>query len=118
LRTDRLHAGAFFYRSEDIFHDILYEDIMKCDIDIRKDLFANIVLSSGNTMFPGFSERLKKELEILISKTADVHVIAPPDRKYSVWNGGSLMASMSSFQQMWISKQEYDDSGASVIHNK
>ncbi|XP_039570659.1 actin [Passer montanus] len=47
-----------------------------------------------------------------------VQIIAPPERKYSVWIGGSILASLSTFQQMWISKQEYDESGPSIVHRK
>ena len=47
-----------------------------------------------------------------------VKIIAPPERKYSVWIGGSILASLSTFQQMWISKQEYDESGPSIVHRK
>ena len=45
-------------------------------------------------------------------------VVAPPERKYSVWIGGSILAFLSTFQQMWISKAEYDESGPSIVHRK
>lgn len=47
-----------------------------------------------------------------------VKVVAPPERKYSVWIGGSILASLSTFQQMWIAKSEYDESGPSIVHRK
>ena len=47
-----------------------------------------------------------------------IKVVAPPERKYSVWIGGSILASLSTFQQMWISKAEYDESGPSIVHRK
>lgn len=47
-----------------------------------------------------------------------LQIIAPPERKYSVWIGGSILASLSTFQQMWISKQEYDEAGPSIVHRK
>ena len=50
--------------------------------------------------------------------TLSPQIIAPPERKYSVWIGGSILASLSTFQQMWISKQEYDESGPSIVHRK
>ena len=50
--------------------------------------------------------------------TMKIKIIAPPERKYSVWIGGSILASLSTFQQMWISKQEYDESGPSIVHRK
>jgi len=91
-------------------HDCTFQTIMKCDVDIRKDLYANIVMSGGTTMFPGIAERMTKELTALAPSTMKIKVVAPPERKYSVWIGGSILASLSTFQQMWISKAEYDES--------
>jgi actin len=91
---------------------------MKCDIEIRKDLFANIVLSGGSTMFPGIANRMLKEITSLAPSSMSVKIIAPPERKSSVWIGGSILASLSTFEQMWISKQEYDESGPSIVHRK
>lgn len=99
-------------------HDTMFQTIMKCDVDIRKDLYANIVLSGGSTMFDGIAERLTKEMTALAPSTMKIKVVAPPERKYSVWIGGSILASLSTFQQMWISKQEYDESGPSIVHRK
>merc|ERR1711916_56667 len=87
-------------------HDTMFQTIMKCDVDIRKDLYANIVMSGGSTMFEGIAERLTKEMVALAPSTMKIKVVAPPERKYSVWIGGSILASLSTFQQMWISKQE------------
>jgi actin-related protein len=99
-------------------HDCTFTTIMKCDVDIRKDLYANIVLSGGTTMFPGIAERMTKELTALAPPTMKIKVVAPPERKYSVWIGGSILASLSTFQAMWISKAEYDESGPSIVHRK
>jgi len=95
-----------------------YNTIMKCDVDIRKDLYSNIVLSGGTTMFPGIGERMTKELTALAPSTMKIKIVAPPERKYSVWIGGSILSSLSTFQQMWISKAEYDESGPSIVHRK
>uniref|UniRef100_A0A1I7WYJ1 Actin n=1 Tax=Heterorhabditis bacteriophora TaxID=37862 RepID=A0A1I7WYJ1_HETBA len=102
-------------------HETSYNSIMKCDIDIRKDLYANTVLSGGTTMYPGIADRMQKEITALntfVFSTMKIKIIAPPERKYSVWIGGSILASLSTFQQMWISKQEYDESGPSIVHRK
>ncbi|CAM9364920.1 unnamed protein product [Choristocarpus tenellus] len=99
-------------------HDCTFQTIMKCDVDIRKDLYGNIVLSGGTTMFPGIGERMTKELTAVAPSTMKIKVVAPPERKYSVWIGGSILASLSTFQQMWISKAEYDESGPSIVHRK
>ncbi|XP_059210021.1 actin, alpha cardiac muscle-like isoform X4 [Centropristis striata] len=99
-------------------HETAYNSIMKCDIDIRKDLYANNVLSGGTTMYPGIADRMQKEITALAPSTMKIKIIAPPERKYSVWIGGSILASLSTFQQMWISKQEYDEAGPSIVHRK
>ncbi|PIK33053.1 actin isoform 2 [Apostichopus japonicus] len=99
-------------------HETTYNSIMKCDIDIRKDLYANSVLSGGTSMYPGIADRMQKEITALAPPTMKIKIIAPPERKYSVWIGGSILASLSTFQQMWISKQEYDESGPSIVHRK
>jgi len=99
-------------------HDCTFQTIMKCDVDIRRDLYANVVLSGGTTMFTGIGERMTKELTALAPSTMKIKVVAPPERKYSVWIGGSILASLSTFQQMWISKAEYDESGPSIVHRK
>jgi actin beta/gamma 1 len=99
-------------------HEATFNSIMKCDVDIRKDLYANIVLSGGSSMFPGIADRMTKEIKNLAPPTMKTKIIAPPERKYSVWIGGSILASLSTFQQMWISKGEYDESGPSIVHRK
>ena len=69
-------------------------------------------------MYPGISDRMQKGITALAPSSMKVKIIAPPERKYSVWIGGSILASLSTFQQMWISKQEYDESGPSIVHRK
>jgi actin beta/gamma 1 len=113
-----LFQPSFVGKEASGIHDTMFQTIMKCDVDIRKDLYANIVLSGGTTMFAGISERLTKEMTALAPSTMKIKVVAPPERKYSVWIGGSILASLSTFQQMWISKQEYDESGPSIVHRK
>ncbi|XP_065402041.1 beta-actin-like protein 2 isoform X2 [Macaca fascicularis] len=99
-------------------HETTFNSIMKCDVDIRKDLYANTVLSGGSTMYPGIADRMQKEIITLAPSTMKIKTIAPPERKYSVWIGGSILASLSTFQQMWISKQEYDEAGPPIVHRK
>jgi len=99
-------------------HILTYNSIMKCDIDIRKDLYGNIVLSGGSTMFPGIAERMNKEITAKAPTSMTVKIVAPPERKYSVWIGGSILASLSTFEEMWVTKEEYDDSGPSIVHRK
>jgi len=99
-------------------HELLFNSIEKCDIDIRKDLYANIVLSGGNTLIPGIADRLKKEIISLAPPSMKVNVIAPPEREFSTWIGGSILASLSTFERMWIYKREYEECGPAIVHYK
>jgi len=99
-------------------HRTTYDSIMKCDVDIRKDLYGNIVLSGGTTMFDGIADRMQQEITDLAPPSMKIKIVAPPERKYSVWIGGSILSSLSTFQQMWISKAEYDESGPAIVHRK
>jgi len=113
-----LFQPSFIGKEAAGIHETMFNTIMKCDVDIRKDLYANIVMSGGSTMYEGLAARLEKEMISLAPSTMKIKVVAPPERKYSVWIGGSILASLSTFQQMWISKQEYDESGPSIVHRK
>jgi actin beta/gamma 1 len=97
-------------------HQTAYNSIMKCDVDIRKDLYGNTVLAGGNTMFPGIDARIQKEITILAPPTVRVRVVAPPERAFLPWIGGSSLASLDSVP--WTSKAEYDESGPSIVHRK
>ena len=142
-------------------HETTFKTIMDCDMDIRKDLYSNIVLSgggspwlmhapshppvlwhlvpvhlhglawsvyrpyvvahvelAGSTMFPGIVERLTREMTSLVPTAMKVRVVAPPERKYSVWIGGSILSSLTTFQSMWVTKAEYEESGPSIVHRK
>ncbi|CAH8385868.1 unnamed protein product [Eruca vesicaria subsp. sativa] len=66
----------------------------------------------------GIADRMSKEITALAPSSMKIKVVAPPERKYSVWIGGSILASLSTFQQMWISKAEYDEAGPGIVHRK
>jgi actin len=99
-------------------HELTFNSIIKCDIDVRRDLYQNVCLSGGTTMITGLPERLNKELVSLAPSTIKIKIVAPAERKFSVWIGGSILSSLSTFQAMWISKSEYDEAGPSIVHRK
>lgn len=98
-------------------HQLIFNSIMQSDEDLRKDLFSNIVLSGGSSMFPGIEERLHKEMSLLASETK-IAIVAPPNRNYTAWIGGALLSRLSTFQQMQIYKEEYSEQGAKIVHRK
>ncbi|XP_064418441.1 actin-6-like isoform X2 [Latimeria chalumnae] len=97
---------------------LCFNSIMKCDRDFRSSFFVNIILSGGSTLFPGIENRLSKELRKLVPAGSPVKVSAPPDRQISVWIGGSILSSLSAFQEMWISKSEFKEVGPNIVHRK
>jgi len=113
-----LFKPNFIGLEQEGIHKLAFQSIMKCDVDIRKDLYNNIVMSGGTTMFNGIAERMQKEIKALAPDSMTIKIIAPPERKYSVWIGGSILSSLSTFEEMWISKAEYDEAGPSIVHRK
>jgi actin len=77
---------------------MIINTIKKCDPDFQRDFYQNIILSGGNTLFPGFPERLSQEITALAPAIAKIKVIAPADRMFSTWVGGSILSSLSTFQ--------------------
>lgn len=99
-------------------HEVLTYSVTKADMDLRRTLFSNIVLSGGSTLFRGFGDRLLAEVKKIAPRDIRIKISAPPERKVSTWLGGSILASLDTFRKMWISKREWDEDAARVIHKK
>ena len=113
-----LFQPNFIGLEQEGIHKLTFESIMKCDVDIRRDLYGNVVMSGGTTMYPGLPERIQKEIKALSPDSVTIKIIAPPERKYSVWIGGSILSSLTTFEEMWVTKDEYDESGPAIVHRK
>lgn len=98
----------------------IHKCIMNAGVDLRRSLLSAIVLTGGNFMFPGLPERLTSELKSLFPGTmsTSLKVIAPPDRCNAIWNGGSILTSLSTFEDQWITGADYDEYGAEIVHQK
>ncbi|NXD62582.1 ACT1 protein, partial [Eolophus roseicapillus] len=99
-------------------HKMIFNSIMTCDIDVRRSLYGNILLSGGSTLFPGLEERILKEMKLQVPSGMFVRIIAPLERKYCVWIGASILSCLTSFRQMWVTVNDYRDFGAAIIHHK
>lgn len=92
-----------------------------CDVDIRPSLYSSVIVVGGNSLINGFTDRLNRDLGNKTPSTMRLKLIAATgssERRFSSWIGGSILASLGSFQQMWISKQEYDEGGKNCIERK
>ena len=98
--------------------DLAFNSIKECDLDVRTDLYKNIICSGGTTLYEGFADRLAKEMDAKCPQTGVVNIIAPADRYYSVWTGGSTLCSLATFESQWITKDEYEENGAEIVHRK
>jgi actin-related protein len=99
-------------------HRLCFKSITDCDLDVRKDLYENIILSGGSTLYEGLPDRIEMEVDKLCPQQGVVKVIATKDRYYSVWTGGSTLSSLSTFESQWITKEEYEENGAEIVHRK
>ncbi|KAL4449973.1 hypothetical protein ABPG74_015092 [Tetrahymena malaccensis] len=109
---------------------LVYDAIQACDVDLRKDMYQNILISGGTTMFPGFPTRLQNDV-IRLYKTnilkdrsykeakIKIKVIDPPMRKYNVFIGGGVLAkNMQNIDKYWVSKQDYEELGKERVITK
>lgn len=126
----KLRVGAERFRAPEILfnpeiigleypgvHQIVVEAIHRTDMDLRKALYGNIVLSGGSTLTKGFGNRLLHEVQRLAVKDMRIKILAPPERIYTTWTGGSILAGLSTFKKMWVEKDEWQEN-PDIIHTK
>lgn len=97
--------------------DLVEQAINKCDVDLKRELYANVVVSGGNTLWPGFTQRVGKALGEKISQGIKLKLHSATtavEQHYSTWIGGSILSSLGTFHQLWISKEEYGEMGAAA----
>mmetsp|Transcript_3599 Transcript_3599/g.5229 ORF Transcript_3599/g.5229 Transcript_3599/m.5229 type:complete len:458 (-) Transcript_3599:143-1516(-) len=94
----------------------LVSSIMKSDMDLRPTLFTQIVLAGGTTCMPGFGDRLLSEVRSRAPAHTRIRISAPPERIYSAWAGGSILASLATFKNMWVTRADYEEYGDSLMH--
>jgi actin-related protein len=99
-------------------HQGIFKSIDLCKLEIRKDLYANIVLTGGTTMFKGLPERIVKDVVALAHPLMKAKAIATPGRKSSLWLGGSVFASLDTFSEICVKLEEYREEGVQIIHQK
>jgi centractin len=126
-----IQVGAEKYRAPEVLfnpsligqeyvgmHQMLLDSIAKCDMDIRRNMFSNIILSGGSTMFDGLGDRLLSEVRKLAPRDTKIKIWAPPQRTMSTWLGGSILAGLSTFKKMWVTRKEYEEGGKNAVYRK
>ncbi|MFX1250287.1 MAG: actin, cytoplasmic 2 [Promethearchaeota archaeon] len=114
LAPEVLFNPAYIGHEEDPLHICIKKSIQKCEINMRKELYQNIVLTGGSSLFPGLKERLHKELTKMLPEATKVRIIASPERKLSAWLGGSMLASQRFFSKFWVWRADYQEHGSAV----
>ncbi|CAF1451683.1 unnamed protein product [Rotaria magnacalcarata] len=113
---EALFTPSIIGQQESGIANMVYDTIMKCDINLRGRLYRRIVLSGGTTSTTGLENRLKKEIRKLVPPETKIRIISASEQDIAVWLGGSILSSLSTFQKMWTTKQEYNDFGPSIMH--
>lgn len=96
--------------------DVLVNSIQKSDLDLRPKLYSQIVLAGGSTLTPGFGDRMLYEVRSRSPSHTRIRISAPPERIHSAYVGGSILASLATFKNMWVSRAEYEEKGANILH--
>ncbi|KAL7411081.1 actin-related protein [Mrakia frigida] len=123
LGSERYRAPEILFNPELIgqesvgVHQLVVDSISRADLDLRRSLFSNVVLSGGTTLCKGFGDRLLNEVKKIALKDIKIKIYAPPERKYSTWIGGSILANLATFKKMWVSAEEYQED-PDIIHKK
>ena len=103
---------------KDGLHEIVFKSILKTSSDIRKDMYSNIILAGGNTLFENFQKRMKNEILDLAPVKTPIDIVETKERQYSSWIGGSVIGNMDTFQFLCISRKEYEDNGSGIVNDK
>ncbi|KAI0391462.1 chromatin remodeling and histone acetyltransferase complexes subunit putative [Xylariaceae sp. FL0594] len=90
------------------------------DVDLRPNLLGNVVVTGGGSLINGFNDRLNNELMAMHpGLKIKIHAAGlTTERRFGAWIGGSILASLGTFHQMWISRKEYEENGASIVEKR
>lgn len=116
LAPEVLFNPSMIGSEESSVSSALVDSIMKSDLDLRPTLFSQIVLAGGSTCISGFGDRLLAEVRGKAPSQTRIRISAPPERIHSAWAGGSILASLATFKNMWVTRSEYEEYGKEILH--
>ncbi|KAJ7306454.1 hypothetical protein JRQ81_009807 [Phrynocephalus forsythii] len=118
LAPEILFKPSIVNRNGHGLHKMIAQSIKKCDPSIHNVLYSNVLLSGGSSLFPGLDERIFKGMETQVPQGVPIKVISPPDRWFSAWIGASIITSLSTFKQMWVTAADYREFGPNVVQRR
>ncbi|XP_075040318.1 actin-11-like [Mixophyes fleayi] len=116
--TEALFAPTILGFPEVGLPSLVIKSVKKCNPEHQATMLSNVVVCGGSSQLRGFPERLKKEMCRQEKGRSPINVIAGPHRRYSAWLGGSIVGSLDSFQELWISREVYDENGPCVVYRR
>ncbi|KAK2054198.1 Actin/actin-like protein [Colletotrichum caudatum] len=124
LRNERFSVPELLFQPSDIglrqpgLADVIMQSLSELPIGLWPGLLANIVVVGGNALFPGFIQRLEKELVKRVPDACIVRVAHPVNPITSTWEGGANLAKYPDIHKFSATKQEYEEYGASWVARK
>ena len=118
LAPEILFNNKLIFQEYFPFHEMVINSIDKCDVNIKGKLYKTIVMSGGNTKFKGIEEKMKTNLSYLIPRGVDIKLRMQENPELNCWNGGNIIASLSTFNKMLVYKKEWEECGKNIIHVK
>lgn len=124
INTERFECTEILFRPSLVGVDkpglteTIQSIIKRCRSDVSRKIARNVVLSGGNTMFPGLKNRIRRSVRKRLQSNAKINVVAHPNRQYSAWMGASLFAKSPNFRQLLITPGDYQEYGAAIVHRK
>ncbi len=107
-------SGSASSVDTDSLTTLVYASVAHCDVDVRRELLSNVMLVGGGALMEGLALRLSQELAQVVPSHLKVKVVSllPMEHQYAAWIGGSILSICGSFQQLWLSRSEYEEQGA------
>ena len=124
LGVERIYPAEILYKPDIIgleypgFHEMIMNSINNTDIELRSKLYQSIILSGGNTAINGTANKIYSEMKKMVNQNMKINIHSPKNPHLLCWIGGSIISKLEIFKKMWITKQEWEENGNKILHEK
>ena len=124
LGVERIYPPEILYKPEIIgleypgFHEMINNSINNANIELRPKLYENILLSGGNMAMKGTPNRIYYEIKKMINMNMKINIHSPKNPHLLSWIGGNIISGLEIFKKMWITKEEWEENGDKILHEK